>query len=74
MAYGFDDAVADAGDGALDTLAARGAHDQGAPRHDGGEEGVALIEGVLDRGQLLFANVVDEPGDVFFLWVGCDLD
>lgn len=44
----LDDPGADARDGPLDLLVPGRAHDECAPRVDGGEEGVAVLEAALE--------------------------
>jgi len=62
-------ARADAGYGALDYLVARRAEDEGAARVDGGEEGVAVFEAVLEVYEG-FAQLGEEPVKLPFLRSG----
>jgi hypothetical protein len=69
LTYALDNTSADAGDGPLDLFGARRAHDERAARVDGREEGVAVVEAMLEV--LADGNgLVDDPAQLALLRLG----
>lgn len=68
--HSLDDARADARDGSFDLFVAGRAHDQGASRVDGREEGVAILEAMLEV-DASGEDFLDCPGELALLGTSC---
>ena len=72
--HGLDDARAHASHGALDPFVTGRRQHKRATRQHGREEGVALVQDMLDGRQLLVEDVADEPLDMVRLQARCGVD